>query len=48
MEQTTYNFPDGHDGERVSQIEMEYTFGINRPKSNECSGTGEYEHGTRK
>jgi len=34
--------------ESVSQIEMEYTFGTNRSKSHECSGAGEYEHGTRK
>lgn len=34
--------------ESVSQIEMEYTFDINRSKSNECSGAGEYEHGTYK
>ena len=34
--------------ESVSQIEMEDTFGTNRSKSNESSGAGEYEHGTRK
>jgi len=45
-EQLTTFLMDMMGKESVSQIEMEYTFGINRSKSNECSGAGEYEHGT--
>jgi hypothetical protein len=47
MEQTTTTFlMDMMGKESVSQTEMEETSAINRSKSNECSGTGEYEHGT--
>jgi hypothetical protein len=47
VEQTTTTFlMDMMGKQSVSQIDMQETFGINRSKSNECHGAGEYEHGT--